>query len=119
LPGGYKQNKNKQTNPRIVYKNTIVGTAVANVVENQKELDKIDFWVGCIGVFPEHLKELYAETIRDLNTDEAEKTKKILFCFHDFFSKSKDDSGRSSVTRYILAKISNTPLFHLKNVKTV
>jgi hypothetical protein len=70
------------------------------VVENQKELNNPDFGVGHIGVFPEHLKELYVEAIKDLNSNEAEKTKNILHRFQDLFSKSKDDFGRTSVTKH-------------------
>jgi hypothetical protein len=77
---------NLTTNPQIVYKNTVVGTtsAVAHVVENQKELDNPDFGVGNIGVFPEHLKELYAEAIKDFNPDEVEKTKENSPSFSGF-----------------------------------
>jgi hypothetical protein len=93
---------NLTTNPQMVYKNAVVGTtsAVAHVVENQNEMDTPEFGIGRIGVFPEHLKQLYAEAIEDFNLDEAEKTKKILLHFKDLFSKSKDDFGRTPVTKH-------------------
>ncbi|XP_061190281.1 uncharacterized protein LOC133198159 [Saccostrea echinata] len=90
---------NLSSNPQIVYKITVVGTtsAVTRVVESQDKLGVTDCEDSCI---PDHLKELYSETIKDLNSDEAEKTKKILLRFQHLFSKSKDDFGRTSVIKH-------------------
>ena len=89
---------NVSSQPQTVYKNTLVGktSAVTNVMDYSNQSVEKNFE----DTIPGHLKELYAETTKDLSAEQALKTKKVLLKYQHIFSKSEDDFGKTSLIKH-------------------
>ncbi|XP_053386617.1 uncharacterized protein LOC128550817 [Mercenaria mercenaria] len=107
---------NLENTPIRLYKNTIIATLegtelpeiiptnLAETPSTSKSTNKSSQEI------PDHLKECYERSTKDLTEEEKKEVKDLLCEFQDIFSKSDDDIGHTDLVEYTIDTGDNKPV---------